>query len=146
MSSKKLYRSTRQNVIAGVCGGLAEYFNIDVTIIRLAWVLSFFLGGAGLLLYIIAAIIIPKGEDIGGTIVIDENGNETFISDGGSQDIKNNSLLFIGAVMIALGIFSLLNRFLPFRFLWNQVKEFGWPLLLILAGVLLLVTSIRRKS
>ncbi|NVS43105.1 PspC domain-containing protein [Listeria monocytogenes] len=57
---KKLYKSSSQKMIAGVCGGLAEYFGIEVTIIRLLWagVVLFF--GTGILLYIIAAIIIPK--------------------------------------------------------------------------------------
>ncbi len=58
---KKLYRSTENRVIAGVCGGIAEYFDIDPTLVRLAWVLFCVLGGSGLLAYIIAAIIIPEG-------------------------------------------------------------------------------------
>ena len=57
---KKLYRSTENRVIAGVCGGIAEYFDIDPTLVRLAWVLFCVLGGSGLLAYIIAAII-PEG-------------------------------------------------------------------------------------
>lgn len=47
-------------MLAGVCGGIAEYFNIDPTVIRLAWVLFSLCGGSGVLAYIIAAIIIPK--------------------------------------------------------------------------------------
>ena len=58
---KKLYRSTENRVIAGVCGGIAEYFDIDPTLVRLAWVLFCVLGGSGLLAYIVAAIIIPEG-------------------------------------------------------------------------------------
>ena len=46
-------------MIAGVCGGLAEYFGVDSTMVRLAWAICVVFGGAGLLLYIIAAIIIP---------------------------------------------------------------------------------------
>lgn len=57
---KKLYRSTENRVIAGVCGGIAEYFDIGPTLVRLAWVLFCVLGGSGLLAYIIAAII-PEG-------------------------------------------------------------------------------------
>ncbi len=47
---KRLYRSRTEKMIAGVCGGLAEYFDIDPTIIRILWVLITFLGGAGALL------------------------------------------------------------------------------------------------
>ena len=60
MESKRLYRSRNQRMICGVCGGIAEYFNIDPTIIRLAWVLFSLAGGRGILVYLIAAIIIPE--------------------------------------------------------------------------------------
>jgi len=58
MDSKKLYRSRKNVMLAGVCGGIGEYFSIDATIIRLVWGL---LGctGTGIVAYIIAAIIIP---------------------------------------------------------------------------------------
>lgn len=60
-NNKRLYRSSTNYMICGVCGGIAEYFNIDPTLVRLAWViLSVFGWGAGVLAYIIAAIIIPR--------------------------------------------------------------------------------------
>lgn len=59
MESKKLYKSNTDKKIAGVCGGIAEYFNIDSTLVRLGWVVFSLLGGSGLLAYIIAAIIMP---------------------------------------------------------------------------------------
>ena len=61
---KKLYRNTSNKMVAGVCSGLAEYLNIDPTIVRLIWALIA-LSGAGLLAYLVAAIIIPeKPSDI----------------------------------------------------------------------------------
>ena len=61
MSHKKLYRSNVDSMICGVCGGIGEYFYIDPTLVRLAWViLSCMSAGAGVLAYIISAIIIPK--------------------------------------------------------------------------------------
>lgn len=62
--TKKLYRSGSSRKIAGVCGGIAEYFDIDPTMVRVAWVLFSCLGGSGLLAYIIAAIIIPDESQI----------------------------------------------------------------------------------
>lgn len=56
---KRLYRSKTDKQIAGVCGGLGKYLNIDPTIIRLLWVLTAFCFGGGILAYIIAMIIIP---------------------------------------------------------------------------------------
>lgn len=60
--SKKLYLSNTDKKIAGVCGGIAEYFNIDSTLVRLLWaVLTIFtMGIGGIILYIIAAFVIPK--------------------------------------------------------------------------------------
>jgi phage shock protein C len=59
LEQKKLYRSSMNKMICGVCGGIAEYINIDPTIVRLLWAISIFAGGFGVLLYIIAAIIMP---------------------------------------------------------------------------------------
>ncbi len=56
---KKLYRSRKNTKIAGVCGGIAEYFNVDSNIIRLLAVLTVFFGGGGIIVYIIAWILIP---------------------------------------------------------------------------------------
>lgn len=58
---KKIYLSDTDKKIAGVCGGIAEYFEIDSTIVRLAWlIISVFTAGAGLLGYVVAWAIIPK--------------------------------------------------------------------------------------
>lgn len=57
---KKLYRSRNQKMLAGVCGGLAEYFGVDPTIVRLVWALTVCFAGAGILVYIICAIVIPE--------------------------------------------------------------------------------------
>ena len=57
--NKKLYRSTTNKMLAGVCAGLAEYLNIDPTIVRVIWALVA-LSGAGLLAYLICALIIPE--------------------------------------------------------------------------------------
>ncbi|WP_050636120.1 PspC domain-containing protein [Candidatus Stoquefichus sp. SB1] len=60
MNSKRLYRSKRDVMICGVCGGIAEYFDIDPTIVRLIAVVLIFGWGSGLLAYLVGAIIIPK--------------------------------------------------------------------------------------
>lgn len=61
---KKLYRSKTNKQICGVCGGLAEYLNMDPTVARLIWVLVTLFAGAGLLAYIICALVIPEKPDI----------------------------------------------------------------------------------
>ena len=63
MDGKRLYRSKKDRMICGVCGGIANYFSIDPTLVRLAFVLIAMGAGSGILAYIIAAIIIPD-EDL----------------------------------------------------------------------------------
>jgi len=58
--TKRLYRSGKDKILGGVCGGIGEYFKIDPVIVRLAWVVLTLIYGAGLLAYIIAWIIIPR--------------------------------------------------------------------------------------
>ncbi len=61
---KRIYRVEQGNMLAGVCGGIGEYFDVDPTLIRLAWVIFSFAAGGGVLAYIIAAIIIPKKSEV----------------------------------------------------------------------------------
>ena len=61
---KRLYKSNKNKMLAGVCGGIAEYFNLDPTLIRLGWLVFSALGGSGILAYIIAAIVIPQNPYI----------------------------------------------------------------------------------
>jgi phage shock protein C len=60
---KKLRRSSKDNKICGVCGGIAEFFGVDVTIVRILFLLFTLAGGSGILLYIAMAIIMPKPAD-----------------------------------------------------------------------------------
>lgn len=60
---KRLYRSEKNQMLCGVCGGIAEYFKVDPTLVRLAWAIFTCVGGAGVWAYIIASIIIPKEND-----------------------------------------------------------------------------------
>lgn len=57
--NKRLYRSLSNKKLCGVCGGIGEYFDIDPTLVRLAWILFSFVGGCGLFAYFIAALVIP---------------------------------------------------------------------------------------
>lgn len=89
MERKRLYRSARNKVLCGVCGGLGEYLNMDPVMIRLIWILLMFLSpwrhlfhmywggsliGGSLVIYIIAAVIIPKAPDGNGSHDADSHG------------------------------------------------------------------------
>ena len=60
---KRLMRSSRDKKIGGVCAGLADYFDLDPTIVRIVWLLAFLCGGAGLLVYIVLWIVMPLDPD-----------------------------------------------------------------------------------
>ncbi len=73
---KRLYRSTTDKKIFGVCGGLAEYFNIDPVIIRVVWAVFALFYGMGLLLYLIMAFVLPKDTETQRVIDVDSNVQE----------------------------------------------------------------------
>ena len=60
MEPKRLFRSRKERILGGVCGGLGNYLNVDPVLIRVVWAILFFAAGAGLLAYILAWIIIPE--------------------------------------------------------------------------------------
>ncbi len=62
MSEKKLFLSSANKKLCGVCGGLAEYLGMDATVMRILWVLFAILGGCGILAYLICALIMPVKE------------------------------------------------------------------------------------
>ena len=59
MTPKRLYKSRRNRKLFGVCGGIAEYFNIDPVLVRLGWIAAGLMFGSGILAYVLAALIIP---------------------------------------------------------------------------------------
>ncbi len=156
---KKLYRSTKERIIAGVCGGIAEYFDVDPTLIRLLWILIVLLGGVGIIAYIIASIIIPKNpeevaeaegategkEDIGEKVkkgakeVIDEV-KERFESGGSLPETERNRRILGGIIIIVIGLIFLLNSFFPW-FGWGGL----WPLVLIALGIIIIIQSSKKK-
>ena len=64
MDKKRLYKTDDNKIICGVCAGLAEYFNVDPTIVRLLWAALICCAGTGLLLYFVCALIFPRKEDV----------------------------------------------------------------------------------
>ncbi len=62
--AKKLYLSNTDKKISGVCGGIAEYLDVDSTLVRIIWLLVAFAGGSGIIAYIIAMIIMPDRNEI----------------------------------------------------------------------------------
>jgi phage shock protein C len=103
---KKLYRSSNDKVLAGVCGGIGEYFVVDSVIIRLLWVVFTLMGGAGLIAYIIAAIIVPanpSGYSAGDSYARSEDpGSGSGARRSGGNSSRNTSLV-LGAALVLFG-------------------------------------------
>lgn len=125
---RQLFRSRANRVFAGVCGGIGEYFGIDPTIVRILWVLvSLSTLGTGLVVYIVAAIIIPETDT--GSFGGDEYGHHNNGGYGQNYDPKKASLV-IGGVLVLLGILILARRFL----IWID-SGIMWSIILIIVGL-----------
>ncbi len=109
---KKLYKSSNDRVLAGVCGGIGEYFAVDSVIIRLLWVVFTFMGGAGLIAYIVAAIIIPESSF--GRPIEDSCTRYDNYSGPEPRNNSRNGSLVLGIILILFGGFVLLKDYIPF--------------------------------
>ncbi|KHO62124.1 phage shock protein C (PspC) family protein [Thermoanaerobacter sp. YS13] len=131
---RKLYRSREQKMLGGVCGGIAEYFDVDVTLVRLICLLAIF-SGFGLIPYIIAWIIIPENPYQLKRKIIDEEPKTEEQQDNAveTEDKTNKANEILGWFLVIFGVLLLLNRLLP----WLSFKII-WPVLLIIIGLWIL--------
>ena len=141
---KKLYKSQHDKMIAGVCGGLADYFGMSSTLVRILFVLFGFFGGTGIIAYITAMILVPANPDHILTPEYSEH-EESMI-----QNKKNiNYSLFWGIVLIFFGIVLFLDEmnFLEFhRFRHYFDWDFALPLVLIAVGLFLIISRSRLNG
>ncbi len=155
-----IYRSQKNRVIGGVAGGLAEYFGVEVVLVRLLWVLAIFLGGGGVLAYLIAWLIIPEESEVLGRFPgytvktgrpADAAGAETDNGAGAAagaavpqeeenagfpaawQDSAARRRRNSGLLLVALGVIFLIYQ------LFGPLVRNGWPLLLVFLGFYLLL-------
>ena len=159
---KRLYRSRSDRMIWGVCGGLAKYFDIDPTIVRVIAVLSIFLGSVGIWAYIILAIVVPLEDSKAAEPkdIIKENVEEmketaselgrelrsTLAGEEGKSEeiakMRHRRRNTLGIILIVLGILFLLGSFNFFWwFNWGNL----WPLILVAIGALIIFSTRRRK-
>lgn len=152
---KRLYRSKKERWLAGICGGIGEYFDIDPLIIRVVAIALVFMGGAGILAYIIGIFIIPTAPD-GDTAAPDKPVEKEKAADTVTQPPRQESgensgstgALIIGAILVVLGGLFLMRNF-PFfdNYYWwirTQLHHFFWPGLLMLVGILLIFKSSKK--
>jgi phage shock protein C len=137
---KRIYRSKKESMIAGVCGGLGEYLDIDPVIVRIIFVLLAFAGGAGVIGYIIAWIIIPEAP--AGTADAQGSTQAAPATPEENEAAKREKrALFAGFILIALGLIFLFSRIFRWFDFWDL-----WPIILIIIGLAIVLKAKREKD
>jgi len=132
---RKLYRSRTDSMIAGVCGGLAEYLKVDAILVRIAAViLALTAHGAGLLAYLIFWIVVPQ-KPLDESVAEGESAKAVPVESEEGKAERKNGILFIGVGLIVLGALFLLDNFVPVIFF--SIGKL-WPVILIVIGILIL--------
>jgi phage shock protein C len=163
--NRRLYRSRRDSILGGVAGGVADYFDMDPSIVRVVWaVLALVTGGIFLVLYIVMWIIVPEGPSaatVARVATTDpaqapaEPGGEPPATDpsGAVQSTdwethqqrlrrgRSNGAVIFGVILIGLGVWFLVDQYLP-----AINTDLLWPVALVVLGVVLLVIALRRPS
>lgn len=156
---KKLYRSKKDCVIGGVCGGIAEYFDVDPTLVRLLAILIFFFGGSGIIAYIIGWIIIPqnpngntednsenkseiKGKTKKGTDTdkVSKKVEENLVEERSEGNSERNRNIILGIILIIAGLIFMGSTLFPW-ITWIAWGTF-WPVIIIVVGLVIIIRAI----
>lgn len=167
--NRRLYRSRRDSILGGVAGGVADYFDMDPSIVRIVWaVLALVTGGIFLVLYIVMWIVVPEGPSAAtvaqagaagaaGAAPPAEPGSDTAATpttpdtdasaptwDVQEQRIRRGGAggaVIFGLVLIGLGVWFLIDRYIP-----AINGDLLWPVALVVLGIVLLVIALRRPA
>lgn len=135
MENKRLERSRKNRIIAGVCGGLADYLNVDPTVVRLAAVLVTLFGGSGILAYIILWAVLPEERSTNKT----EEDMKRDVSQADGESDREEGVggqALVGALLVLIGAIMLLNNLFPALELTRL-----WPIGIIVFGIWLLIKN-----
>lgn len=150
---ERLYRSRGDRMLLGVAGGMARYLDLDPSLVRIVWALLVIAGGAGILLYIIAAIVIPEEPPgwVPGSAppsapsaaqpasASSDPGAPWSYRAGADRRERGGGVVLIGLALVTVGGWLLLQRFVP------QIDpDVVWPVVLLLLGGALVVGALRR--
>ena len=147
--NRRLYRSRTDSMIGGVAAGLAEYLNADPALVRIVWaILVVVTGGAALVVYIVAWIVVPEEpaaaepttDPVTGEVVA-PTGDPAAVTASTRSGTGGQAGVVIGFGLVVVGLWFLLREYLP-EIDWSLI----WPLVLVGIGALVLVTSMRRRD
>jgi phage shock protein PspC (stress-responsive transcriptional regulator) len=144
--TKKIYRSSDDLIIAGVANGLARYFEIDTTLVRLIFILLTICGGSGVLIYLVLWLIIPKEgekemkvnrEKKAKEFAADLKEKAQTVASEIKDEVKSSKRhrgSFFGLILVILGAAILVQELVPVQIQWDYV----WPGILIFLGLYLM--------
>ncbi len=139
--TKKIYRNKDKAIFAGVCSGLADYFDIDATLVRIIFVILAFGGGSGVLIYLVLWLVIPSDGENNSDNRKEESIRD-FADDVGKKvksvakeinkevRVEKRQGNFLGLILMFLGIVLLIDKVIPMVIRWDYV----WPIVLIVLG------------
>ena len=168
--NRRLYRCDHDRKLAGVAGGIAEYFDVDVSLVRILWIVSIFFGGFGILLYILMALVVPL-EPVGmrpapwASRPVGSPDTDSGTPEAGGQPVAGDAptgwqygtaphrhaghagsglgMAFFGGALVLFGALALVDQLLP---AWADQGRFLWPAFILGLGVLLVAASMRRQQ
>jgi len=143
---ERLYRSRDDRMLFGVAGGMAEWLDLDPAIVRLVWALLILAAGVGFVLYIVAALVIPEapvGSAAPGTAAAGAASSSPGMAPPAPRAMRRgngNAAMVFGLILVILGAWFLLRRFLP-------ALDLSWvmPVALIVVGLALVVGAMGRS-
>ncbi len=154
--NRRLTRCRHDRMLAGVASGMAEYFEVDPTLVRVLWLISIFFGGIGLLAYIVLAIIMPNEPDVapvGDPVAGDATADPANPALSGwhaaaathRHVTRDNGRIvtFAGFALILFGALALIGVYLPDL---ADGGRFLWPAFILGIGVLLVAGAVRRDT
>ena len=143
--TRRLYRCSHDRLLAGVASGVAEYFDVDVTLVRVVWFVSIFFGGFGLLLYLVMALVVPiepTSTVLGGEPVPAASSGHHHAGAGRGEG-SGAVATFFGIALVLFGSIALLDALLPG---WPSVGRFVLPAFILGLGIVLLFMVARRRT
>ena len=161
--NRRLYRSRRDSVLGGVCGGVADYLDIDPSIVRIIWaVLALVTGGLFLVLYIVMWIVVPEGPSAATAAHAGAEGASGAGAPPGEQPEStpteasapawegheerlrrggSGGAVIFGLILIGAGVWFLVDEYIP-----TFDPDLVWPIALVAVGAALLFVSLRRRT
>ena len=137
---KRLFKSRKDRIIDGVCGGFAEYLAMDVTLVRVVWAISVFIGGIGVIAYLLALFIVPINPD-------HINMKETKKRKGNLNLVWGILLIIFGLIFLSDWVAMPLYWHFPMSFHWGNLSlRMFWPLLLISLGCIYIAYILKKEK